>query len=258
MSQELGLTNASIQVTSLEKTFQDRKKGPIRAVRGISFECPPGKVFGLLGRNGAGKTTTLRMLATILVPTGGTATVAGYDIVEKPAEVRRRIGYLSGDTKLYDRLTGRELLGYFGILCGMETGAIGARIEELAGPFELRELLDRRVGKMSTGMKQRLSIARVVFHDPQVLIFDEPTSGLDVIGAHAVLALIRDLKAKGRTVIFSTHIMSEAERICDEIAIIESGEIVARGSVAQIRERAKQETLEDAFVALVKERDGDR
>lgn len=247
-----------IQVVQLEKTFHDRKKGPIPAVRGISFECAPGQVFGLLGRNGAGKTTTLRMLATILSPTGGTAKVAGFDILEKPAEVRRRIGYLSGDTKLYDRLTGRELLGYFGALSGMANGAIAKRVDELARPFGLAELLDRRVGKMSTGMKQRLSIARVVFHEPEVLIFDEPTSGLDVIGAHAVLDLIRDLKGKGRTVIFSTHIMSEAEKICDEIAVIEAGEILRRGPLREVRALAPSGSLEDAFVDIVKEKIGDR
>jgi sodium transport system ATP-binding protein len=239
-----------IQVSGLSKTFHDRKKGDIPAVSGVSFTCRPGQVFGLLGRNGAGKTTTLRMLATILVPTGGTAVVAGYDIVQKPAEVRRRIGYLSGDTKLYDRLTGRELLQYFGALAGMPKSAIGARVEELTAPFGLADLLDTRIGKMSTGMKQRVSIARVVFHDPQVLIFDEPTAGLDVIGARNVLGLIQDLKGKGRTVIFSTHIMTEAERICDEIAIIERGAILTEGSLETVRGSSRR-PLEDVFVEVV-------
>lgn len=238
-----------IQVSNLSKTFHDRKKGDIPAVRGVTFTCRPGAVFGLLGRNGAGKTTTLRMLATILVPTGGTATVAGFDIVQKPADVRRRIGYLSGDTKLYDRLTGRELLQYFGALAGMTKGAIAARVEELTRPFGLTDILDKRIGKMSTGMKQRVSIARVVFHDPQVLIFDEPTAGLDVIGARNVLSLIQDLKGKGRTVIFSTHIMTEAERICDEIAIIERGEILSEGPLETVRGGGRP--LEDVFVEVV-------
>jgi sodium transport system ATP-binding protein len=214
-------------------------------------------VFGLLGRNGAGKTTTLRMLATILVPTGGTATVAGFDIIEKPADVRRRIGYLSGDTKLYDRLTGRELLSYFGALAGMSRAAIVARIDELKEPFGLIDLLDKRVGKMSTGMKQRLSIARVVFHDPEVLIFDEPTAGLDVIAGRNVLRLIQDLKGKGRTVIFSTHIMTEAERICDEIAIIERGRLLADGPLDEVRGRAASRSLEDVFVSVVGETNGE-
>jgi len=246
-----------IQVSELRKTFHDRKKGEIPAVKGVSFTCRPGQVFGLLGRNGAGKTTTLRMLATILVPTGGTATVAGFDIIERPGEVRKCIGYLSGDTKLYDRLTGRELLHYFGALAGMPAAAVSARIAELTEPFGLADLIDKRVGRMSTGMKQRLSISRVVFHDPQVLIFDEPTAGLDVIGARAVLGLIRDLKGKGRTVIFSTHIMTEAERICDEIAIIERGEILAQGSVESLLTRAESRSLEDVFVEIVGGADGE-
>jgi sodium transport system ATP-binding protein len=241
-----------IEVQGLRKTFHDRKKGDIPAVKDVSFTCYPGKVFGLLGRNGAGKTTTLRMLATILSPTSGTAKVAGFDIVEKPAEVRRRIGYLSGDTKLYDRLTGRELLTYFGTLAGMDPPAIPARIEALAGPFGLADLLDKRVGKMSTGMKQRLSIARVVVHDPEVLIFDEPTSGLDVFGAREVLALVLELKQKGRTVIFSTHIMTEAERICDEIAIIEKGSILRQGTLAALGVGDGSGSLEDVFIEAVK------
>lgn len=246
-----------IQVSNISKTFHDRKKGDIPAVKGVSFTCRPGQVFGLLGRNGAGKTTTLRMLATILVPTGGTATVAGFDIVQKPAEVRRRIGYLSGDTKLYDRLTGRELLQYFGALAGMPRDAIAERMRVLMEPFLLKDLLDKRVGRMSTGMRQRLSIARVVFHDPEVLIFDEPTAGLDVIGARTVLGLIQELKGKGRTVIFSTHIMTEAERICDEIAIIDRGQLLTQGPLEAIRDRAASRSLEDVFVSVVRSEDGD-
>jgi sodium transport system ATP-binding protein len=247
-----------IEVRGLRKTFHDRKKGDVPAVRDISFVCPPGKVFGLLGRNGAGKTTTLRMLATILSPTAGTATVAGFDILKKPAEVRRRIGYLSGDTKLYDRLTGRELLQYFGSLADMTPAAVAARIGELREPFRLDDLLDKRVGKMSTGMKQRVSIARVVFHDPEVLIFDEPTAGLDVLGAREVLRLVGELKGRGRTVIFSTHIMTEAERICDEIAVIEEGSILAQGTLASLGVRAGAKSLEDVFVDVVGGGNSDR
>jgi sodium transport system ATP-binding protein len=227
----------------------------------LSFTCPAGRFFAILGRNGAGKTTTLRMLATILSPTSGTAQVAGFDIVTQPGEVRRRIGYLSGETKLYDRLTGRDLLEYFGALAGMPSRDVAARIEELKAPFDLGDILVKRVSKMSTGMKQRLSIARVIFHDPQVVIFDEPTAGLDVIGARAVLDLIRDLKRKGRTVIFSTHIMTEAERICDEIAIIEQGRILKSGTVEALRAPvgpAGPPSLEDVFVEVVSGVNGDR
>jgi sodium transport system ATP-binding protein len=210
-------------------------------------------VFGLLGRNGAGKTTTLRMLATILTPTSGTALIEGLDVTQKPGEVRKRIGYLSGDTKLYDRLTGRELLTYFGELSGMTPASIEGRIAELQVTFNLRDFLDKRVGKMSTGMKQRLSLARVVLHDPPVLIFDEPTSGLDVMGAREVLRIVQELKAKGRTIIFSTHIMTEAERICDEIAIIEQGSILTQGTVLSLRNGNGGGSLEDVFVKTVQE-----
>ncbi|HYQ90201.1 MAG TPA: ATP-binding cassette domain-containing protein [Candidatus Binatia bacterium] len=242
-----------IEVRDLCKTFHDRKKGDISAVRNVSFQCAPGHVFGLLGRNGAGKTTTLRMLATILAPTSGTAVIDGLDVTEKPGEVRKRIGYLSGDTKLYDRLTGRELLEYFGELSGMTQASIEGRIAELQVTFHLGDFLDRRVGKMSTGMKQRLSLARVVLHDPPVLIFDEPTSGLDVMGAREVLRIVQELKAKGRTIIFSTHIMTEAERICDEIAIIEQGSILTQGSVLSLRNGNGGGSLEDVFVKTVQE-----
>ena len=242
-----------IEVRNLVKTFHDRKKGDIPAVRGISFTCPPGKVFGLLGRNGAGKTTTLRVLATILTPTSGTALIDGIDVNERPGDVRKRIGYLSGDTKLYDRLTGRELLTYFGELAGMTPASIAGRIAELQVSFHLAEFLDKRVGKMSTGMKQRLSLSRVVLHDPPVLIFDEPTSGLDVLGARDVLRIVQDLKSKGRTIVFSTHIMTEAERICDEIAIIEAGSILAQGTVESLRRGNGGGSLEDVFVHTVGE-----
>ena len=241
-----------IEVQRLRKTFHDRKRGDIPAVKDVTFTCPPGRVFGLLGRNGAGKTTTLRMLATILVPSSGTARVAGHDIIKEAAQVRGSIGYLSGETKLYDRLTGREILQYFGTLAGMAKAAVRARIDELTEPFGLQEILVKRVGRMSTGMKQRLSIARVLFHDPQVLIFDEPTAGLDVIGARTVLDLVLDLKKRGRTIIYSTHIMTEAERICDEIAVIESGDILAQGTLDAIKGQGGHASLEDAFIDMVR------
>jgi sodium transport system ATP-binding protein len=192
------------------------------------------------------------MLATILVPSSGTARVAGHDIIKEAAQVRGSIGYLSGETKLYDRLTGREILQYFGTLAGMAKAAVRARIDELTEPFGLQEILVKRVGRMSTGMKQRLSIARVLFHDPQVLIFDEPTAGLDVIGARTVLDLVLDLKKRGRTIIYSTHIMTEAERICDEIAVIESGDILAQGTLDAIKGQGGHASLEDAFIDMVR------
>ena len=217
-----------VKSTSLKKIFYDGKRGDVVAVDGLSFECRPGTIFGLLGRNGAGKTTTLRMLSTILVPTSGTATVDGFDIVQSPEKVRERIGFLSGDTKLYDRLSGRETLAYFGRLAGLGREGVSRRIEELSQQFSLADVLDVRVGKMSTGMKQKISVARVIIHNPQVLILDEPTLGLDVVNARSTFDLIRRWRSEGKTIIFSTHIMSEAERLCDELGIdtISTGSLI--------------------------------
>jgi sodium transport system ATP-binding protein len=240
-----------VKATSLKKIFLDGKRGDVVAVGGVSFECHPGAIFGLLGRNGAGKTTTLRMLSTILVPTSGTATVDGFDVVESPERVRERIGFLSGDTKLYDRLTGRETLVYFGRLAGIEKQALLERIKELSRQSDLADVLDVRVGKMSTGMKQKISVARVIIHNPSVLILDEPTLGLDVVNARATFDLIRTWRNEGRTIIFSTHIMSEAERLCDELAIVEKGKLLASGSPRELVRQHGGGDLEDVFVKLV-------
>ena len=240
-----------VQAKSLTKIFHDGKRGDVVAANELSFECRPGTVFGLLGRNGAGKTTTLRMLATILVPTSGTAVVGGYDIISEPAKVRERIGFLSGDTKLYDRLTGRETLTYFGRLAGMRDQTLNARIDELGKQFDLADVLDLKVGKMSTGMKQKISVARVIIHNPSVLILDEPTLGLDVVNARATFDLIRRWKADGKSIIFSTHIMTEAERLCDDIGIIEKGKLLAQGSPSELLRAYGGRDLEDVFIKLV-------
>jgi sodium transport system ATP-binding protein len=240
-----------VQATSLKKVFHDGKRGNVIAVDDLSFECRPGRIFGLLGRNGAGKTTTLRMLATILVPTSGTAVVDGHDLLRSPGKVRERIGFLSGDTKLYDRLTGRETLKYFGRLAGLSNDALEARIEELDQQFRLNDVLDVRIGKMSTGMKQKISVARVILHDPSVLILDEPTLGLDVVNARATFDLIQQWKGEQKTIIFSTHIMTEAERLCDELGIIEKGKLFARGSPSGLLETYGGRDLEDVFIRFV-------
>jgi sodium transport system ATP-binding protein len=243
-----------VQAKSLTKIFYDGKRGDVVAASELSFECHAGTVFGLLGRNGAGKTTTLRMLATILVPTSGTAVVGGHDILREPAKVREKIGFLSGDTKLYDRLTGRETLRYFGRLAGIGDEALEARIEELRKQFDLADVLDLKVGKMSTGMKQKISVARVIIHNPSVLILDEPTLGLDVVNARATFDLIRQWKVGGKTIIFSTHIMTEAEKLCDELGIIEKGKLLAQGSPSELLRAHGGADLEDVFIRLVSTR----
>jgi len=240
-----------IEALNLTKVFHDKKRGEIRAVDDVSFTCQPGQIYGLLGANGAGKTTTLRLLATLLRPTGGRATVAGFDTLAEPERVRASVGFLATSTALYGRLTARETIAYFARLNGMSDPAIAERVARLADELDLHEFLDRRVEKFSTGMKQKTSIARTLVHDPAVLIFDEPTIGLDVMTARNILRFVRDCRARGKTVIYSTHVMSEVEKICDTIGIIHHGKLVAEGSLAALRERFGQQDMEEIFVRAV-------
>jgi sodium transport system ATP-binding protein len=240
-----------IEAQQLCKVFRDKKRGVVRAVDGVSFECKPGQIYGLLGANGAGKTTTLRMLATILQPTAGTAKVAGHDVVQEPDQVRAKVGFLSTATALYSRLTAQEMVEYFGRLNGLNNGALRKRVDEIFARFEMTEFRDRRCEKLSTGMKQKVSIARTIVHDPPVMIFDEPTVGLDVMTARTIVQFVRECRDRGKTVIFSTHVMSEAEKLCDLIAIIHNGKLLAEGTLAELRARFGMEDLEDIFVKVV-------
>jgi sodium transport system ATP-binding protein len=242
-----------IEARQLSKFFRDRKRGEIRAVDNVSFSCQPGQVFGLLGVNGAGKTTCLRLLATILQPTSGSATVNGHDIVEQPGSVRRDIGFLSTATALYGRLTAYEMVAYFGRLHGLADNALRGRIDAIFAMLDMNEFRESRCDKLSTGMKQKVSIARTLVHDPPVMIFDEPTHGLDVLTARTVLTFIRDCRARGKTVIFSTHVMREAEKLCDTIAMIHRGRILAEGTLAALRESTGLTDLEDIFVKVAEE-----
>jgi len=240
-----------IEATNLTKVFRDRKGGDIRAVHGISFRCQPGQIYGLLGANGAGKTTALRLLATILQPTNGTARVAGFDIREQPEKVRANVGFLSTATALYGRLTARETVEYFGRLNGLNADKLRRRTEELFTLLGINEFADRRCDKLSTGMKQKISIARTLVHDPPVMIFDEPTLGLDVMAARTIVGFIRDCRSRGKTVIFSSHVMSEVQKLCDYIGIIHQGRLLAGGSLAELRQRTRQADLEEIFIQMV-------
>lgn len=233
------------------KHFKDRKRGKVEAVRGVSFEAHAGEIFGLLGPNGAGKTTTLRILATILTPTEGTAEVAGHDVTRNPDGARRSLGFLSGDTGLYGRLTAREMIAYFGRLYGMDGDELTKTIEMINGRFGMEDFFNRRCGKLSTGQKQKVSIARTVVHDPPVLILDEPTAGLDVLAARNIVTFIRDARDDGKCVILSTHDMGEAQRLCDRIGIIHNGEIAAIGTSEELFERFKTDDLESVFLKAV-------
>ncbi len=239
-----------IEARELSKVFSDKKRGDVRAVDRVSFTCVPGEIYGLLGANGAGKTTTLRMLATILAPTSGTAIVAGYDVVREPEKVRANIGFLSTATALYDRLTAFETVEYFGQLYGLDSARIKQRSDELFKALDMEEFRDRRCAKLSTGMKQKVSIARTLIHNPSVMIFDEPTSGLDVMTARSIIDFIRQCRDQGKTVIFSTHVMSEVEKLCDRIGIIHGGQLRTEGTLEEMRVRYRKVSLEEVFVEV--------
>jgi len=255
-----------LEVRGLTKTFRapKRKKGApptetdpreegkfFHAVRDVSFNCRQGEILGLLGVNGAGKTTTLRMLATAIAPSQGTALLDGVDVIENPLEVRRRIGFLSGSTGVYGRLTPREMVTYYGRLNGMDTATLAQRSDELFSLLDMNSFLDKRCDSLSTGMKQKVSIARTLIHDPAVIFFDEPTSGLDVISSATIVNFIRRCRDQGKTVVFSTHIMSEAERLCDRVVVIHHGTTFFDGDVAGLREKTGKENIDEAFLALV-------
>lgn len=242
-----------IQVSNLVKQFTDPKRGIVRAVDGVSFEAKPGEIFGLLGANGAGKTTLMRMLSTVLSPTSGYATIAGFNIATQADEVRKRIGFMSSTTALYARLTAKEMIKYIGSLYDLNGADIDTRVEEVIELLDIHEFKDRLCDKLSTGQKQRVSLARTILHDPPVMFFDEPTSGLDVVAGKTIMEFIEAQKSAGKTVVFSTHIMSEAERLCDRICVIHNGKIVAEGTFDELREQTGEDRLDKVFLNLVGE-----
>ncbi|MGL6196278.1 MAG: ABC transporter ATP-binding protein [Thermoguttaceae bacterium] len=241
-------------VENLTKTYPNASGLPFAAVDDVSFSVKPGEIFALLGPNGAGKTTTLRILSTVLKPSSGKVTVAGFDVETEPEEVRRRIGFMSGNTSVYDRMTGWEMVEHFGLLYGMEKEKLHEKMEILFKRLQMEEVRDRFGEKMSTGMKQKVSIARTLVHDPPVLIFDEPTAGLDVMVARSLLQTISELRNEGKCIIFSTHIMREVEKICDRVAIMDKGKILIEGTLPELRERQNQNDLEELFFELVSDK----
>jgi sodium transport system ATP-binding protein len=240
-----------IHVENLTKSFRDLRRGQVLAVDHVSFDARPGEIFGLLGPNGAGKTTTMRILCTVLHPTSGSATVAGYDVATQAGHVRQSIGFLSANTAIYDRMTAWELVDYFGRLYGLEEERLRTRMEEVFAALQMNDFRDVLGAKMSTGMRQKVSIARAIVHDPPVLIFDEPTAGLDVLVGRAVLDNIARLRDLGKCILFSTHILREVEKLCDRVAIIGKGRVRACGTLAELREQHRQEDLEELFFTLV-------
>ena len=236
-----------LKVKNFTKRF-----GEIVAVDNVSFEAERGEIFGLLGPNGAGKTTIIRLVSTIMAPTVGTAEVAGLDVVKHPDEVRKHIGVLTTEVGAYDRFSGRENLTYFGELYGLYGEVLEKRVGELVNLLEMKEYIDRKAGEYSTGMKQKLAIARSIIHDPEVIIFDEPTSGLDVLASQTVLNFMRRARELGKCVVFSTHQMPDAQKLCDRVAIIHQGKMIVSDTWPNIKQMTGAEDLEDAFLKLVR------
>ncbi len=254
-----------IEVTGLAKRFavpvhKERRAvardvrehdGWFHAVRDVSFQCAPGEVLGLLGPNGAGKTTALRILSTALRPDAGSAFINGIDILAEPLLARQRIGFLSGSTGLYGRLTARENVEYFGKLHGMDTARLRRRCDLLFEQLHMGAYAHKRADQLSTGMKQKCAIARTVIHEPEIVILDEPTTGLDVMSAKILLDFIDSYKKLGVPLIFSTHHLHEVEKLCDRVCIINHGTAAFNGSLAALRQLGGSEDLYDAFVAVI-------
>jgi sodium transport system ATP-binding protein len=237
----------AVVVERLKKLF-----GRAIAVDDLSLTVPAGEIYGLLGPNGAGKTTALRILAGLLVPTGGRTFVAEINVASAPREAQRRLGFLTGTTGLYGRLTGREVLRYFGQLHRLSLGQIANRTDELIGSLDLGGILDKRCESLSSGQRQRVSVARAVLHDPPVLILDEPTLGLDVLASRFLRDYVRAERQRGKAVIFSTHYLAEAELLCDRVGLLHRGRLLAEDTPAQLRARAGgASSLEEAFLRLV-------
>lgn len=253
-----------IEISGLSKHFplsreqrKERGRGSsgqrVTAVDNISFQCLPGRIFSLIGPNGAGKTTTLRLIAALLRPDGGSVRVAGYDTQKQPNEVRRRLGFLTGTTRLYERLTPLELVEYYANLYGMEKPRFRKRRDELFDLLDMHEFAGRRIAKLSGGMRQKVSIVRTIIHDPEVIVFDEPTVGLDVLTSRNIIDLIRRCRDEGKTVIFSTHIMGEVSLLSDDMAVIHEGRLLFNARFDDFRQKMSGKTLEAAFIDLLRE-----
>ena len=238
------MTEAAVSVERLEKTL-----GKNMVLRGISFQAQPGEIFGLLGPNGAGKTTTLRIISTLLTPDAGTVELLGYDTLRSPEQVRRRIGVVTADIGVYPRLSARENISYFAQLSEVPDLELERRVDAVVERLDIGSFADQRAESLSSGQKQKVAIARAIVHDPEVLMFDEPTSNLDVLASREVREFMVESKGRGKCVIFSTHVMHDAERLCDRITILHQGHVVASGPTAEVR--GNRAELEDAFLELV-------
>lgn len=228
-----------------------KRYGALEAVRDLRLEVAPGEIYALLGPNGAGKTTALRCLATLLGPTAGTASVDGADVRAEPLVVRRKIGFLAASMGLYERLTARELIAYFGRLHGLSGAALDRRVDGLVDFFGIGEFADRYCGRLSTGQRQRTAVARAIVHDPPALILDEPTLGLDVISGETIYGFMREERERGKAILFSTHQMAEVELLADRVGVLSRGRLVAEGTIEELLARTGETNLARAFLRLV-------
>jgi sodium transport system ATP-binding protein len=235
---------AAVTVDRLEKTL-----GKNKVLRGISLEANAGEIFGLLGPNGAGKTTTLRVICTLLAPQSGSVKVLGYDTRSAPEEVRRRVGVVTADIGVYPRLSARENITYFAQLSGVTDGDVHRRVDAVIDRLGMESFANQRADSLSSGQKQKVAIGRAIVHDPEVLMFDEPTSNLDVLASREIREFMVESRERGRCVIFSTHVLHDAERLCDRVTILHEGSVVATGSTSEVR--GAHRDLEDAFLELV-------
>ena len=247
-----------IEIQNLKKVFENKKKGSVsykEALKGISFVCKPGEIFGLLGPNGAGKTTTLRCISTLIKPTEGTILVDDFDVQKDERKVRSIIGFLTSDMKLDGFFTPDYMMDYFGRLNKMTPEDVTERKEILIKELHMEEFRHKKIDKLSSGMKQKTSIAISLIHDPDIIIFDEPTNGLDVITAKNVTDFLKKYAKEGKTVLISTHIMSVAEQICDKIGILIEGQIKELGTLDEIVKRNNTDNLEDVFFRYLEVQD---
>ena len=238
------MTQTAVRVDRLEKQL-----GPNKVLRGISFEAVSGEIFGLLGPNGAGKTTTLRIISTLLTPDQGSVEVVGFDTRTQPQEVRRHVGVVTAEIGVYPRLSARENIAYFAELSGVMDGEVSRKVDAVLNRLDMASFAGQRAESLSSGQKQKVAIARAIVHDPAVLMFDEPTSNLDVLASREIRDFMLESKSRGKCVIFSTHVLHDAERLCDRVTIIHQGRVVASGTTVDVR--GQHEDLEDSFMSLV-------
>ena len=238
------MSPAAVKVDRLEKTL-----GKNKVLRGISMEAASGEIFGLLGPNGAGKTTTLRIICTLLTPDVGSVQVLGFDTTSAPEEVRRRVGVVTADIGVYPRLSARENITYFAELSGVADADLKRRVDAVLDRLDMGSFANQRAESLSSGQKQKVAIARAIVHDPAILMFDEPTSNLDVLASREIRNFMVESRGRGKCVIFSTHVLHDAERLCDRVTILHEGSVVATGTTAEVR--GAHRDLEDAFLELV-------